>query len=383
MYSIIALHNGQDVWLAQVRAAVSRATRALQLGADLVDWPATTTEAPDSQAIVIYLASDNGPSRYVDKQIRDFLSMGLRVIPVATAGTDVFGTMPTELRVINAVFWERDGSDAARSLLDALGIIEHERKVFISYRRGEGDWIANQMWERLGKARFDVFLDRFSIPPGEDFQKKVDSELSDKAFVVIIESPKAAKSPWVSHEVTYAHAHYIGVLALTLPGVHELDRFLVIDDAFRIQLAPEQLRGRRRCTLRNKAVGEVVGRIQLEHAKVLRRHRAELLGSAREFATRAGWDTSEIADSTLLLHQGTGRESLLHVTPRLPRPIDLWSLSQLRDRLENSGHLSSGASANLVYYAGKLDGETASVLNWIGEGRNLDTTDLSSLPAVL
>ena len=94
------------------------------------------------------------------------------------------------------------------------------------------------------RSRFDVFLDRFALPPGEDFQKRLDEDLGDKAFVVLLESSDLRNSPWVQHEITYAHSHRIEVLALTLPGVVEAQLVPAIDEAFRIRLSEGDWAGR-------------------------------------------------------------------------------------------------------------------------------------------
>jgi hypothetical protein len=311
------------------------------------------------------------------------MARGVRVLPVLRPGSSVSELVPDDCRIINAVRWQDAGGEAARTILDALGIIEHERKVFVSYRRREGDWIANQLWDGLSRLRFDVFLDRFSIPPGENFQAMLDTELVDKAFVVIIESPTATKSAWVEHEVTYALAHHMGVLALTLPNVHERDRFPVVDDAFRVELAAGDLRGGRRFTIRSRTLRGVLTRIQREHAKLLRRRRAMLLGSTREFASRAGWTTKEVADWALLIRRDGEADSLLQVTPRSPRPIDLFRLGRLRQELQENGHITAGTLARLVHHSGSPDTEAELILRWMADGRDLAVTELSSLPWVL
>src|SRR5258708_26498777 len=55
------------------------------------------------------------------------------------------------------------------------------------------------LFRSLARARFDVFLDRFSVPPGEDFQQRLDRDVGDKAFIVVIESPGLRSSRSEEH----------------------------------------------------------------------------------------------------------------------------------------------------------------------------------------
>ena len=61
-------------------------------------------------------------------------------------------------------------------------------RIFISYRRLETLPVALQLFDRLTHEGFDVFLDRFSIPPGYDFQRRLNQELEDKSMVILLES---------------------------------------------------------------------------------------------------------------------------------------------------------------------------------------------------
>ena len=89
--------------------------------------------------------------------------------------------------------------------------------------------------------RFDVFLDRFAVEPGVDFQRRLDEDLGDKAFVLLLESPELRQSRWVRHEILYAHSRRIEILALTLPGTASSELVPTIDDAFRLRLDPSDL----------------------------------------------------------------------------------------------------------------------------------------------
>jgi hypothetical protein len=117
-------------------------------------------------------------------------------------------------------------------LLDA-----EDRSIFISYARRDGSVTADRVFAILGAARFDVFLDRFKLPPGQDFVERIEDEIVDKSMVVVIETDTAARSPWVRHEVAVALKRGLGIAAVNLgaspatPGIAEALRFRGGDDA--------------------------------------------------------------------------------------------------------------------------------------------------------
>jgi TIR domain len=123
------------------------------------------------------------------------------VLPVVQPGADISTTLPDVLRPLNAIEWDRAGGHAIGEVARLLGLAETERRLFLSYRRHDTSSLALQLREHLSRRAFDVFLDRFSVPPAADFQHRINVELADKAFVLLLASSSAAGSGWVQHEV--------------------------------------------------------------------------------------------------------------------------------------------------------------------------------------
>ena len=140
------------------------------------------------------------------------------IIPVFPAGANPTALLPTDdLRKINASFWSKSVTEAVPSILSAVGLTAEEHRVFISYRRVETEPLAEQLFDRLTHEGFEVFLDRFSIEPGVDFQRRLNQELADKAMVVLLESACISSSKWTQHEIDYTKRFRLGLLALRLP----------------------------------------------------------------------------------------------------------------------------------------------------------------------
>jgi hypothetical protein len=71
--------------------------------------------------------------------------------------------------------------------------------IFINYRRDDAGWAADRLVERLCRrfSREQVFLDRSSIRPGEDFPRRLDAELESSVAMLALIGPQwlTAASP--------------------------------------------------------------------------------------------------------------------------------------------------------------------------------------------
>lgn len=239
----------------------------------------------------------------------------------------------------------------------------------MSYRQRDTAALADQLRHELQDHGFDVFLDRFSVQPGTDFQRRLDVELSDKAFVVLLESPSAAHSEWVRHEVVFALAHGISLVALTLPGTPRRMRLASIPDDLRTALSVDDFtRGRllRDRMLVPAALRRIVWQVEWEHARRLRRHREQLVDTLSDWLRSAGHDVSALP-GWMLAATGGSQSGIYLVSPRAPTPRDLHRADLARRDVDPS------TPAVVAHNAELLDEELRALNLWIGEGRNLST----------
>jgi hypothetical protein len=135
------------------------------------------------------------------------------------------------LRRANAAIWTKAERDVLPAILARSEITALTPRVFLSYRRAETLPVALQLYDRLSHDGFDVFLDRYSIGAGYDFQRRLSQELADKAVVVFLESPSVSASEWTRHEITYAIRNRLGMLVLRLPNVDPSASLVVSPDS--------------------------------------------------------------------------------------------------------------------------------------------------------
>lgn len=220
---------------------------------------------------------------------------GTSVLPVVPATAVFSSVVPWEpLNKRNAYIWTERVGDAAAAVVALAGVAPEDNRLFVSYIRKEADPLAVQVFHALAERGFDVFVDRFRVPPGVDFQQRLSDELAHKAMILVLESKSILRSPWVEHELSFAKKHALGHLALHLPGGARVPH---IDDGFREELEESDLIGTRRPGSRKlhpSALARVVRRIIDEHARAHTRRRTGLRTSLAAALAQAGISNQDV-----------------------------------------------------------------------------------------
>lgn len=367
-YSVVLLHSGMNQFKNDVASVVNQAADDF-LGRSGVLRCCTALPQSNSEAhvVVAYLGNKSGQQ---DEHIRNALNRALKshfpILPIVRRDDpgEIHEKLPSSISQVNAINWNDASARAVTTLLGMLGLVEKERRVFLSYVRRDSGLLAEQLHRLLVQSGFDVFLDRFAVSPGSDFGKQIDEELADKAFMVLLESPGLAKSKWVEYEIAYALRHRIGILAVTLPDARQ--PIPSIDDAFRIDLRPQDFSSNQ---LTASAGNKLIGEIEFAHARAIRRRREQMLGSLTERLEELGRAWTPIEPWTIQALSADSIPSIYRVTPRRPRPHDMYALDMLRARVTSSETASAWAS--VVHGSGYLDERKQALLDWIGRATQL------------
>ena len=378
-YRIVLAHKDKDLLARDVTDAVVKAVSGL---GDVSNSLSVSRELSDQRIpqAVAYLASEAGrEDDSVIKVIEAALARDVAILPVVRVDEEggVTEKLPASLRRLNVASWEEEGVAVATALLRMLGLVEVERKVFVSYRQSETRELATQLHTTLVQRGFDVFLDRFSVDPGVDFQHRLEEDLGDMAFVLLLESDGLETSKWVRHEIAYAHARRIEILALTLPDC--TIRMSAIDNAFRHELAQGDMTGGGRLT--SGALAGTLEAIELAHARALRRRREQIFGSVTQQLQLEGCECRPADDwCVLAIRPGTGESGLFWVTPRRPATSDFYGLSQQFDRVWGAGNPVNAKGA-VVHDAGRLGDDHRELMDWLSglSGSELTTVGTCSL----
>ena len=274
------------------------------------------------------------------------------IIPVAQEETDISKWLPPSISKLNASFWpENDFSSAVNDILYVAGL-DPSRRVFISYKRKECSDLSEQLFEALSKERCDVFLDRYSVAPAQDFQKKLTEELADKSLVLVLESPTIMKSKWIQYEINFAKMNKIGILAIRPPNLRFDDQVASIDDDSRIKLDSCQFVNSR---LTDQGLQMVIKQI-LTDMRIAYFRRLLDLNEGLIFGLKMHGITVDYDPSGIILAQNSRRYGLW-TTPIVPTVFDFYRANTSRSGIQYRCILSPAHA-----YAGR---ERRTVTGWL------------------
>lgn len=151
---------------------------------------------------------------------RRAFASSLPVIPTVPAAGDFGAMVPAFLQGANGLRRRADDPEMlelAVALLECIGLLRSQRRVFVSYRRVESRNAAVQLHDLLSGRGFDVFLDTHDIRPGEPFQDVLWHRLCDSDVMVMLDTPTYFESKWTRQELGRARAKEIHVLRVVWP----------------------------------------------------------------------------------------------------------------------------------------------------------------------
>ena len=214
----------------------------LELGNEVVVHDAQTIDDRDKHTAfaAVYFGGVTQPDREV---VRKLLRASIPVIP--SIGPDVnFGdVVPDFLQATNGLRHRAEDlemSDLAAAMLECVGLLRRQRRVFVSYRRMESRAAALQLHDLLAARGFDVFLDTHDIRPGDPFQDVLWHRLVDSDVMVMLDTPTYFDSRWTREEIGRARAKDIQVLRVIWPQ-HEPSKLTELSET--IYLEPAELMG--------------------------------------------------------------------------------------------------------------------------------------------
>ena len=209
----------------------------LRLGHE-VGWEVCPHEFnPDQQrsSAAAFFGGDDRPLANVAK----LLARGIPLIPVASDVNLVSSEIPALLQRLNCLAYAAGGPQrVASALLECAGLLPRQRRVFVSYRRGEAREAALQLFDALSARLFDVFLDTHGIAPAVDFQTMLWHRLCDSDVLLMLDTPGYFESRWTSAEFGRALAKGISVLRVGWPDTTPSARTAT---ASRAELLPEEI----------------------------------------------------------------------------------------------------------------------------------------------
>lgn len=221
LYEILILGAPKDVQLARLRDTIESivAEYELRIGDDVAFRFGQEIHARDPKAssVLAYFVEKGHADEALVKRL---LTLGVPTIPVVdVAGS--FEDLPDDLKGPNGLrltIADTQMEALSAALLECVGLMRQQRRVFVSYRRTESRDAALQLHEILTGKGFDVFLDTHDIRPGEPFQEVLWHRMTDSDVVIVLDTATYFERKWTREEFGKAMAKEIHILRIVWPG---------------------------------------------------------------------------------------------------------------------------------------------------------------------
>lgn len=228
VYEIGILGDASNAERQTLAAAVGElvAEFGLTVGTDVILYDGATVGGRDKHA-AFAAAYFGGPHHFDVDAAREVARSSVPIIPTVGPSGDFGAQIPDFLRASNGLRRRADDpklTELAVALLECVGLLRRQRRVFVSYRRIESRTAAMQLHDLLTARGFDVFLDTHDIHPGEPFQDVLWHRLCDSDVMVMLDTQTYFESKWTRQEIGRARAKEIHVLRVVWPK-HKPSKF--------------------------------------------------------------------------------------------------------------------------------------------------------------
>ena len=191
----------------------------------------------NAPSFCLYFGSEDSEKQDTDL-VEILLNDATLTLPIVTDFKKFNNQIPEILKSINGfeLSTNLEIEKLVSCILEGLSLLRLSRRIFISYKRDESSLVAIQLFEKLEKAGFDVFLDTHSIRPGESFQDELWHRMADTDVIVMLNTPGFLNSNWTTQELAKANSMSIGILQLIWPE-HKLERDAELSLPFQLEIS--------------------------------------------------------------------------------------------------------------------------------------------------
>jgi hypothetical protein len=200
---------------ASIKPALERLN--LRLGSE-VSWEILPAEFKPYQlqpSAVVFFAGANADLA----NLKELLEKGIPVVPVISHSSQVSVALPECLLSFQYFDYSIEGIQAiSAALLESLGLLAKQRKIFLSYCREGLGKVAAQLFERLSARHFKVFLYHDLQVPERQLSLEVWQQLCNSDVLLMLDTPAGFERRWTSAEFGRALAKGISVLSICWSG---------------------------------------------------------------------------------------------------------------------------------------------------------------------
>lgn len=251
--------------------------------------------------------------------------------------------------------------------LESLRLLRQNRKLFISYKRGDSTAVANQLFDALVRCNYDVFLDTYSIAPAQNFQEELHHRLSDCDILIQLYTEQFKASKWCLEEIAAANQKQIGVIELVWPGMildihnHLCEPFLLTESNFtKNPVNPMSL-------LKDDIVDSLTHKVESVRARNMAARQDSLVGEFIVEAQKLG--RVLVQEYKYLVERKTNDELNVFIPAvGVPQSYDCYESLQYREILSNSK-----TKIYLIYDDLRIKRKWIDHLEWLNESLEVQT----------
>ncbi|MCF5894762.1 toll/interleukin-1 receptor domain-containing protein [Aeromonas veronii] len=285
--------------------------------------------------------------------IESLMINGISVIPVISQINSVAQELPLALQVLNCFSYVGDGPQRlTTTILECLGLLPKQRKVFVSYRRNESRNAALQLFDVFSHHQYEVFLDTHSIKPGEVFQSTLWHNLCDCDVMVMLDTQNYFDSRWTSAEFGRALAKGISILRVGWPNVPISKK---LQTALDIQLEHVDLNIESGHISETKTAN-ICRSVEILRSKSHAVRKLNLFSNIQKSVALIGGEILSVGANMTIYAELHGKQRLT-ITPHVGIPTS-YSLHDAIDK-------SSNSKAVIVYDEVGLDEKLKEHLSWL------------------
>lgn len=251
----------------------------------------------------------------------NLMRLNIPIIPIVTDVANVNKELPECLWPLNALALTSEDTELIKPtnlVLQCLGLLPTQRRVFISYRRTESRDVAVQLFEALSARQFDVFLDTHSVGAASDFQSVLWHRLCDCDVVIMLDTPGFFESRWARLEWGRAIDKHISILQLLWPN-HKPSRYSAL--ATPRTLIEQDFVNRE---LKENVIDEVALQVEELRSKSVALRHANIAGHLKSSIERMGGSIQGFgARRSLVLQMPSGVSLVAHPNVGVPTAVNL------------------------------------------------------------
>lgn len=165
--------------------------------------------------VAVYFNGENHPD--IEKA-HEIVRKKLPIIPVFHSDVEIESQIPEFLRGVLGLKLNNNMQELAAAMLECVGLLRNQRKVFISYVRNESHDVAIQLQQQISERKFDVFLDTQAIRYGENIEEIILHRMMDSDIMVMLDTQCYSSKFWTMKEYNAARSRHIHFLRIVWPG---------------------------------------------------------------------------------------------------------------------------------------------------------------------